>query len=377
MASRTNPDESGVAGFVQVLATFSTAQNSCGVHEQCDSSCPRRIGVRQYWLMPNGERRDEVDMRAQLAAMSLNAGPPERTEPFTIGDNVPSLTYSPLVRPESMIRLLKIKRGIFRADSVDCELVDFDINIAPDYGALSYCWGPPPDDCKFLCNGKVFYGRASLERALKRLRAGFMPGEREEYIWADAICINQRDLAEKNSQIRLMERIYSNAATVYVDLGDTQDYEVSISGFTLRFSGSGGGMGVQDTLTGSDDSKHPFHYKTAFQALNQPWFTRTWIIQEVVLARRVKYMFQGNVFTQEHLDSIFSNDAMRSNPSRLQELMGNNVAMQSHLNYTKLQRIKNHNGKMDSLQLIQLNRDPQSMHTPTECTPLIFSLPRD
>jgi hypothetical protein len=129
------------------------------VHEQCDSSCPKRIGVKRYLLMPNGERRDEVDMRAQLAAMTLKEGPPERTEPLTIGSDVPPFTYSPLARPDSMIRLLKIKPGLFRADPVDCDLVHFDISSAPAYGALSYCWGATPDDRKLLCNGKVFYGR--------------------------------------------------------------------------------------------------------------------------------------------------------------------------------------------------------------------------
>ncbi|KAH6699772.1 heterokaryon incompatibility protein 6 [Leptodontidium sp. MPI-SDFR-AT-0119] len=356
MASRANPSESGGADFARVIASLLTAQNSCPVHEQCDSSCPKRIGVRRYRLMPDGERRDEVDMRAQLAAMNLNAGQSKQTQTLTISDNVPSFTYSPLARPDSMIRLLKIKRGIFRADPVDCELTHFDINSPPAYGALSYCWGAPPDDRKFLCNGKVFYGRASLERALKRLRAGFGPGEREEYIWADALCINQQDPAEKGSQICLMERIYSSAATVYVDLGDTEGSEVLLNDFTLRFGGAGG-MGMQDTLTESGHPEHPLHYKTAFQALTQPWFTRTWIIQEVALARRAKYMFEGNIFTQEHLDSILSKDAMRANPSRLQELMGNKVALGGFLNYTKLQQIKNHNGKMDPLQLIQLTRD--------------------
>jgi hypothetical protein len=139
MASRNDPNESGGDDFARVIAALLTAQNSCPVHEQCDSSCPGRIGVRRYRLMPDGERRDEVDMRAQLAAMNLNAGPPERTEPLTISDNVPSFTYSPLARPDSMIRLLKIKRGIFRTDPVDCELVHFNINSAPAYRALSYC----------------------------------------------------------------------------------------------------------------------------------------------------------------------------------------------------------------------------------------------
>ncbi|KAL2170368.1 hypothetical protein VTG60DRAFT_4954 [Thermothelomyces hinnuleus] len=304
--------------------------------------------------MPDGERRDEVDMRAQLAAMNLNEGPPERTEPLTIGSNVPSFTYSPLAQPDSMIRLLRLKPGIFRADPVDCDLVHFDINSAPAYGALSYCWGAPPDDRKILCNGKVFYARANLERALKRLRAGFRPGEREEYIWADALCINQRDAAEKNHQIRLMERIYSAATTVYIDLGDTSGHEISIGGFTLQF-GALGGMGMPDALT-RENGEHPLDFQTAVQALTQPWFTRTWIIQEIALARVAKYMFGGNIFTEEQLDSFLSRNALRAHPERQRDLTRHDT-IRNFLNYNKLQQIKNHKGKMDSLQLIQLTRD--------------------
>ncbi|TGJ85038.1 hypothetical protein E0Z10_g3740 [Xylaria hypoxylon] len=252
---------------------------------------------------------------------NLNAGVPERTEPLAICDNVPSFTHSPPARPESMIRLLKITR------------------CAPAYRALSYCWGPPPDNIKFLCNGSVFYDRASLRRALKRLRAGFRPGQREEYIWADAICINQQDLAGKDYQIRLMERIYWVIATVHVDLGDMKGHEVSVDGFTLRFSGLGG-MGVEDTLTEPDQPGHPLHYKTVFQALAQPWFTRTWTIQDVALA-----------------DIILSKESMLANPSHQQELMRSNATIRGYMNYQKLQRIKNHSGKMDSLQPIQLTRD--------------------
>ncbi|KAI0421469.1 heterokaryon incompatibility protein 6 [Xylaria grammica] len=342
--------------FSRMFASLLTSQNSCPVHEECDSSCPSRVGARRYRLMPDGKRRDEVDQRAQLASANPNAGVPERTEPLVIADDVPSFTHSPLTRPERMIRLLKIKRGLLRADPVDCELVHFDINSAPTYGALSYCWGPPPDNLKLLCNGKVFYGRRSLEQALKRLRAGFRPGQREEYIWADAICINQQDLDEKDAQIRLMERIYSGAATVYVDLGDMEGQKYSVDGYTVQFLG-GGGMGAPDTLMRSDDPGHPLHYMTIFEALSQPWLTRTWIIQEVTLAKKVKYMLPGNVFTQEYLDSILSKESMLAHPDRQRELMSSNALMRGYMNYQKLKTIKSHDGKMDSLQLIQLTRD--------------------
>ena len=68
--------------------------------------------------MSDGEKRDEEDLRAQLAVVNLSEGtaPVERTEPLTISADVPVFTYSPLTRPESMIRLLKLKPGVFRAD---------------------------------------------------------------------------------------------------------------------------------------------------------------------------------------------------------------------------------------------------------------------
>ncbi|KAL2158239.1 hypothetical protein VTH06DRAFT_4559 [Thermothelomyces fergusii] len=332
-------DESGARGFARLMATIVTAQNSCPVHEQCASGCPNRIGARRYRLMPDGERRDEVDLRAQLAATHLDDGPPRRTEPLTIGSDVPEFAYSPLARPGRMIRLLRLKRAIFRADPVECDMAHFDIDSAPAYGALS-----------------------NLERALKRLRAGFAPGEREEYVWADALCINQQDAAEKDCQIRLMERIYSSAATVYVDLGDVAGQEISAGGVTLRFGDLIGGMGTPDALTRELGGAHPLNFHTVVQALTQPWFTRTWIIQEAALARAAKYMFGGTVFTQEQLDGFLSRDALRADPERIRVLTSHPVAGRNFLNYSKLQQIKKHRGEMEPLQLLRLTRDFAATH---------------
>jgi hypothetical protein len=40
-----------------------------------------------------------------------------------------------------------------------------------------------------------------------------------EYIWIDALCINQSDLTEKSKQVLLMQRIYSQSADVLAWLG--------------------------------------------------------------------------------------------------------------------------------------------------------------
>ena len=111
-----------------------------------------------------------------------------------------------------------------------------------------------------------------------------------------------------------MERIYSNVGAVYVDLGGLEGDTMSFGGFTLRFPNQGsGGLGLQDVLSESDHPAHPLHFKTASYALTKPWFTRTWIVQEIVLARQAKYIFQGNVFTQHDLDAILNRDAIRAN----------------------------------------------------------------
>lgn len=362
-APNVNIDGLG-AQLAQMLAPILTAQNSCQVHEQCDSSCPNRIGVKRYQVMPNGERRYETDERArlgeQLGAVRLNDGqPPPRLHPYTINPNTPRFGYSRLESAYSMIRLVRLKSAYFRADPVDCEILSFHLDDLPPYGALSYCWGTGTAASQMICNGRLFYARTSLERAFKRLRAGFSSGQAEGYIWADALCINQDDLEEKGAQIQLMERIYSTASTVYIDLGDTDGRVVS-NGSLSATVGGGFGMGSPDTLNPVDDmTPHPFLYKTIFLALQQPWFTRTWVIQEAALARRAVYMFHGNVISQKQLDDVLSREAMRANPSRMQELMqmGGNDALRNYLNYAKLQQIKNGRGRMGSLEVMELTRD--------------------
>ena len=40
------------------------------------------------------------------------------------------------------------------------------------------------------------------------------------YVWVDAICINQKDVDEKNRQVSIMQEIYQRAKDVHIWLGD-------------------------------------------------------------------------------------------------------------------------------------------------------------
>ena len=94
------------------------------------------------------------------------------------------------------------------------------------YEPLSYVWGPPPpsdgDDHQIVVStGKslgVLQLTASLYAALKRLRFT----DRDRCIWADQICINQRDLVERSQQVQFMNLIYKHASHVLVWLGQDE-----------------------------------------------------------------------------------------------------------------------------------------------------------
>ena len=58
----------------------------------------------------------------------------------------------------------------------------------------------------------------NLSKALMRL----MPKDGSRMIWADAICINQKDNSEKAWQVRQMDQVYSRADRVLIYLGEDE-----------------------------------------------------------------------------------------------------------------------------------------------------------
>ena len=82
------------------------------------------------------------------------------------------------------------------------------------YDALSYFWGDPTATTKILVNDIEIDVTINLADALYHLRKLGI-----SKVWADALCINQKDKQEKGSQIRNMKHIYSRAHTTYSWIG--------------------------------------------------------------------------------------------------------------------------------------------------------------
>lgn len=97
-------------------------------------------------------------------------------------------------------------------------------------------------------------------------------------IWIDALCINQDDSAEKNHQVTHMGELYSGARCVYAWLG------LPIK----RPTGCGSLLDCVTKLT-TKSARHAFHHHIWLRKnlLENEYWKRCWIIQEIVLARHV------------------------------------------------------------------------------------------
>lgn len=117
------------------------------------------------------------------------------------------------------IRILIIQPGS-HDDPIRCNLKEIPLDEAEcQYEGISYAWGNKTDFCDIICDGKKLTIRANLGDALRAFRRAADP----RAVWADAICINQKDHTEKGYQVRRMGEIYQKASRVLCWLG--RDYQ--------------------------------------------------------------------------------------------------------------------------------------------------------
>lgn len=83
------------------------------------------------------------------------------------------------------------------------------------YEAFSYFLGPLLFPRRIQIHGENLTITQTLYDALVSLR---LPNK-DRTIWADAICIDQESITERNHQVRLMSRIYTRCSRCIVHLG--------------------------------------------------------------------------------------------------------------------------------------------------------------
>ncbi|KAH6663664.1 heterokaryon incompatibility protein-domain-containing protein, partial [Halenospora varia] len=205
----------------------------------------------------------------------------------------PLYSYPPLPSP-THIRVIALKPSTTTNAALRCSIrhVNLDDYLG-NYEAISYTWGRPVFDHSLRCSdGTRFAITANLHAALQ----SFRNIASTRLLWADAICINQNDSKEKNIQIKLMRRVYRTAHRVLVWLGSgVEDIEdtmnclllvtkvpfAALTGTSVKGREVSSVAKVNEPTVFIDTQKKRQLQIKRF--LNLDWFSRRWIIQEVVL----------------------------------------------------------------------------------------------
>lgn len=209
-----------------------------------------------------------------------------------------SYRYSPLGLPRN-IRVLVLHAGLPEQD-IHCSLREISLDNVSHYEALSYTWGDPSEIRRIMCGDASLDVTVNLHSALRHLRHVYS----ERVIWADAICINQKDLKERESQVQLMADVYSKASKVNMWLGE--DMEGVADAFqAIRWVRSwfpkGNPSTIMQEMSPADIDKKLNDMRFLLSSgkglevqrlllplgpfLCRTWFTRKWVIQEIVKAR--------------------------------------------------------------------------------------------
>ncbi|KAL5329271.1 hypothetical protein ACEPPN_002782 [Leptodophora sp. 'Broadleaf-Isolate-01'] len=245
------------------------------------------------------------------------------SEPRTNSLGLPSLplyVYQPLPGTRS-IRLIKVLG--FRQDGLNrliirCTIESHGLDSIPPFQALSYTWASPmyqessgtssargqKEDAlhgeEIELDGSSCVISGNLFDALSWLAETKM----QDYIWADAICIDQGNMKEKAIQISLMGDIYTGAKNVIVWLGKESSDLFDFSAARMTLSKALSNLDRNDEAAIQNPLDPAFLHKIGIESAEdwtqmwqnyfrffqrRRWFRRAWIVQEVALARDLTF----------------------------------------------------------------------------------------
>ncbi|KAH6723599.1 hypothetical protein BKA61DRAFT_727461 [Leptodontidium sp. MPI-SDFR-AT-0119] len=154
--------------------------------------------------------------------------------------------YAPLDHNTHQFRLLRLLPSSAFNSDIRCEMFPSTMDECPPYEALSYVWGDPDITVPIQLHGSGHKVTRNLELALRYIRLG----DRERVIQ--------------------MRSIYLGARQVVVWLGEEDDAKIALDYFQTPYN-----------------KRNEALSRTVFNAcqalfLQRPWWSRTWILQEVL-----------------------------------------------------------------------------------------------
>ena len=200
-----------------------------------------------------------------------------------------STQLPPLWQPlssDTSTRLLTLHPATESDATIRTTLEEVNLKDKPSFEAISYTWGKNDTQHSITVNGFTVILRQNLFQALTRFR-----GDSLRVLWVDALCISQTDVKEKGQQVQQMGNIFRSADKVLVWLGEHADESEALFE-PWPWTASRVFRRLKPIVLDPQDSariKLPAELERRQRIwsnfMSRPYFTRTWVIQELVLAR--------------------------------------------------------------------------------------------
>jgi hypothetical protein len=222
----------------------------------------------------------------------------------------------PLNNERSEIRLLALHAATCTHAPIECSLQNASLNDKPHFMAISYVWGDAYITEDIIVDGYNVPITTNLASALRHLRAVFG----QIVLWADAVCINQNEIAERSHQVRLMRSIYEKAARVVSWIGQEEDDSTLALQTLERMAEALRIEPGEESLSwlrefpelcrydNLEKEADPVISNRAWIAihkiLSRSYWTRLWILQETALASDLYLMCGMQLLRWDNLDLV-------------------------------------------------------------------------
>jgi hypothetical protein len=185
------------------------------------------------------------------------------------------------------IRLVHLKEQAEPTSEIEYKLLEVPLDEAPPYCAVSYSWSNQKLTEEIICDGQKLLVTRNCKAALRQLL-----GREANMLWIDAMCVNQEDVDERNSQVFFMGSIFRDAQHVLVWLGEAADDSESCL------------ASIGNDLEPSNIDVH--EAKAINHLFERPWFTRVWVLQEVAVAKDVRVVCGNAVVAWDSLAAFIT-----------------------------------------------------------------------
>lgn len=355
--SRDNAGRSRLKSTTPQPAQFTKAKGSLSPNRNCVTRSYRE-GLSHATVGHKRKRSPEPE--AAGPDMRAPEGRPAKRMNTTAESHHP-YQYTKLADDEIRLFTLFPGDGIERVQGMVWTTTS---KMAGPYNTLSYVWGPEKQPMHVL---RTPSGDLRIKDALYTALLSLRSKREPLTLWIDALCINQSDTNEKIQQITLLPETFQRSSCTLAFIGGEEENREAIqmlmqvrARMILGPSSKEWPGDLPRCAPLWEDRGMPFPddqiWGNVAVLFSNTWFRRAWIVQEAVIARKLKLVFGKTRLDWNHLFLVMDHiDKELEAPE--------SVASNSWIPFLKLgklRHIEDRSGRVSILKLLENFRHAKS-----------------